>query len=406
MRLRDLTNRGERESAPLDDQVQAELDALDAALAGEDVPAGMEGLATLVGELRAERPQATPDFGARLDAWREAGFRRDERPGSRSAGIPVELDPAAPPAGPSRSPATFLVVGAVAVTQIDNGGGGVTPAVPQVVESDGAGVAAGGTAPSLDRGLTETSQWLGKSATGDIAAGTPSLPAAARAFDRKVDRDASLTLGAGPDNVQDVMNDSIGVVEHYGGVVLSSNISGSKESATAQLDLQVPSKNLDATLGDLRGLADVLSYSDGQVDITAPFVDTKDKLQGLRAERRSVLTRIEQATTQEDVDNLKIQLNGLNHKIASAQSDLDKLQHRANQSSVSLTITSDGARDTGGDGGWSFSDSLDDAGHVLTVAAGVALISAAVLLPLALIAAILYLAISRVNRRSRERALD
>ena len=43
---------------------------------------------------------------------------------------------------------------------------------------------------------------------------------------------------------------------------------------------------------------------------------------------------------------------------------------------------------------------------MLTVAAGVALISAAVLLPLALIAAIAYFVISAARGRARERALD
>ena len=44
-----------RDDAPLPAEVEAELDALDAALRGDDVPAGMEGLEALVSDLRAER---------------------------------------------------------------------------------------------------------------------------------------------------------------------------------------------------------------------------------------------------------------------------------------------------------------------------------------------------------------
>ncbi len=72
-----------------------------------------------------------------------------------------------------------------------------------------------------------------------------------------------------------------------------------------------------------------------------------------------------------------------------------------------MVITSDGARSgDDDDDGWSFGDALDDAGRVLEVGAGVALISAAVLLPLAIIAAIAYVVVAAANRRARERALD
>ena len=51
MRLSDI-GRGD---TPLPAEIEAELDALDAALRGEERPAGMEGLSALVGDLRAER---------------------------------------------------------------------------------------------------------------------------------------------------------------------------------------------------------------------------------------------------------------------------------------------------------------------------------------------------------------
>ena len=453
MRLRNVI-RSEREEAPLDEQVQAELDALDAALAGQEVPAGMEGLATLVDEIRAESPEPTPDFTARLDAWHEAGFERGQKPafrpsaggaGGAGSGRRSGLGSIPPRRlfAPVGAVAVLVVVGAVAISQMDTGSedlagsGGGDFAVSQdeaapntattsseTADPAGAGADTGAieaTFDALDRdasGLVDSARYKGNrhflapdAAVTDARLALPFRSAkvdgaAAGQDKRKVERDAQLTLGAPPDEVQDVTNEAIGVADRYDGVVLSSRISGSKKSATATLDLQVPTKNLDAALDDLRGLADVLAFSEGTVDITAAFVDTKDVLAGLRAERQSVLHRLELADTQEEVDNLKFQLNALNNRIAGVEADLRKLQHRAQQSSVTLTVTSDGARDDGGDGDWSIGDAIDDAGHVLTVAAGVALISAAVLLPLALIAAIFYVAIRAANNRAREKALD
>lgn len=69
-----------------------------------------------------------------------------------------------------------------------------------------------------------------------------------------------------------------------------------------------------------------------------------------------------------------------------------------------VTIVADRTIDDGG--AWGIGDALDDAGRVLTVAAGVILISAAVLLPLAIIAASAWLLASRARRFQRDRALD
>ena len=71
--------------------------------------------------------------------------------------------------------------------------------------------------------------------------------------------------------------------------------------------------------------------------------------------------------------------------------------------SVSLVPSRAGDDDSGA---WTPADAFDDALRVLEVAAGVALIAAAVLLPVALIWLLAWLARRGVSRRRRERALD
>jgi hypothetical protein len=90
-------------------------------------------------------------------------------------------------------------------------------------------------------------------------------------------------------------------------------------------------------------------------------------------------------------------------QLHSARAALAQAQQRVRLVPVSVTVAGDEQPDSGG---WSFSDALDDAGHVLTVAAGVILISAAVLAPVALLAALVALAWRLIVRRGRERALD
>src|SRR4051812_3856182 len=63
-----------RHEPTLDPAVAAELEALEAALAGH--PAAEPELAALVRDVRAEAPAMAPDFRARLDRRVERGFER------------------------------------------------------------------------------------------------------------------------------------------------------------------------------------------------------------------------------------------------------------------------------------------------------------------------------------------
>jgi hypothetical protein len=70
-------------------------------------------------------------------------------------------------------------------------------------------------------------------------------------------------------------------------------------------------------------------------------------------------------------------------------------------------VTDHGAGVTppGNGGSWGVGDALHDAGHILTIAAGVALIGLAILGPIALIALAFWLANRFRVRRLRERTL-
>jgi len=88
---------------------------------------------------------------------------------------------------------------------------------------------------------------------------------------------------------------------------------------------------------------------------------------------------------------------------------LDHLHQRSSMSEVSLRIvTGKGAGVTPPSkdkGGWGVGDALHDAGHILAIAAGVAIVGLAILGPLALVALLIWLANRARLRRGRERAL-
>ena len=446
MRLDDLTRPG-RDDAEVPAEVERELEALDAALRGENLPAGMEGLEALVSDLRAEREEPEPRFEAELDAWAAAGFPRGERPCARAAGGGGDGKTGGffsrfGPNGPrgwsplAATAATLVVVGVsiaqlgdfggdeeapTVATQAEDGGGAAAPSAQETaddtaadlegaLETESAGNSVGGSAAQeLGRdGFTNDRTGLTNGLRNQRAVADSNRPGVSRGQEeRRVERDVELTLAAPAGEVPDVTNEVIDVAEDADGVVLNSRVTGTDDSARAELELKVPTATLDDTLAALSDLADVKSRTESGEDITKQFVSAKDRLVGVRAERDSLAARIRAATTDAEVDALQAQLAGVNQQIADAQNELAEVKTRARLSDVSVVVTSDGAQPgEDDDDGWSFGDALDDAGRVLEVGAGVALISAAVLLPLAIIAAIAYVTVAAMNRRARERALD
>jgi hypothetical protein len=461
MRLRELVlGRGERGQLP--EHVREELEAIDAALAGERVPDSLAGLAELTRDLRAERPEPDAQFAARLDRWAESGFeawldpRRSRENAEREAMGPGGVDGAAPArarAGgrsdgrrrPSfwlrlREPwvpalavallALVVVASTVVIRQggdvPGSGGAGVSQSGTQGEAADGveSSRTSGGEGAPGERGVLDALEPQAGSADGasrafrgrivDEALVDPARPYtpdsapdsrpgnAAGADVRRVERDAQLELAAPADEVQGVADEAIAVVDRHDGLVLSSRVSGGAGKAKAVLELQIPSRNLDPALAELKDLADVRSFSEGSTDITAPFLDARKRLAERRAERRSLLRQIEAATTTEQLDELRRRLRALDARLERAKLRFDRMQHRARQARVSLVVSSEGAREDE----WSLGEALDDAGRVLTVAASVTLVAGAVLLPLALFAALALLLIRAWRGRARERALD
>ena len=108
------------------------------------------------------------------------------------------------------------------------------------------------------------------------------------------------------------------------------------------------------------------------------------------------------------IDSLNQQIHDADSAISSAQSTLNSLNHQIDYSQIQVTIN--GAliapakhhKNTG----FTLGKAAHDSGRVLTVAAGVALIALAALVPIALLTALGWWVVTAVRRRRREQALD
>ncbi|HYQ12885.1 MAG TPA: DUF4349 domain-containing protein, partial [Solirubrobacterales bacterium] len=112
------------------------------------------------------------------------------------------------------------------------------------------------------------------------------------------------------------------------------------------------------------------------------------------------------AVTVTEEESLKARLQVVENQLAAARDNYRQVQSRIRLVPVSVEIRGQAGVDSGGGGAWSIGDAFHDAGRVLTVMAGILLISAAVLVPIGLIVGVAWLTARAVIRKRREDALE
>ena len=408
--------RDESATDALDPEVEAQLAVIDEALAGGPAPAGDEALAQLTRELRAERAEPDPGFAAELDRWAAGGFERAERPGGAPETTAERLRGRLPGLTPRRllapagALATLVIVAGIAVSQSGVQTDGGDALAPTVLPADDAP----GT-PPVDGGADTTGTGSGLGGEAAQQSGTPEIvpEPPGRAADsvppdeRKVARAADLVLAAEPSEVRGVADGVNAVVNRYRGIVVSSSVqSGDVGGAGlgSQFRLRLPARNLQAALADLSELAHVRSRTESTEDITGRFITAQERIEELRASREGLLERLADAGTEDEADAIRAELRKVNSRLSAARSDLTNARDRVRFVPVTVSIVvEEGAGD---DGQWGVEEALDDAGRVLSAAAGILIVAGAVLLPLALVGVIVALALRLRSSRGRERALD
>lgn len=223
---------------------------------------------------------------------------------------------------------------------------------------------------------------------------------------RLQDRSAYLRLKTDTNEVREVNDEAIQITESVGGVVESANLSETAKTASASLELSIPTRELDGTLDRLTDLATVASLDEASEDITKPFVSAEDNLADAQAEREQLLQALAEADTETEAEAIRAQLDDVRDEISQAEAVFDNIARKARMASVSLQIEGTVGGDATDDGSWGLGDAADDALSALKTVAGVMLVGAAIVLPVVALIALLVWLTMVARRRNREKALD
>ena len=224
---------------------------------------------------------------------------------------------------------------------------------------------------------------------------------------RKIERTISLELESPADELARVADEITAVTGRFGGFVLSSSVSTGEDGSGGDFELRIPSERLQPALRELSSLATVRSQEQSGRDVTREQVTAQDRLQAARAERASLLRRLEQAATDDEAEALRRRLDLVAGEINGLRGQLRDLRLRTDYAVVNVSLQPSGQDSDGGSGGAgaSFDDAVGDAGDLLVGTAGVLIRILALALPLALIGLIGWLVARIFRRRRRESVL-
>jgi hypothetical protein len=354
----------------------------------------MDDLETLV---RDAAPRPSAEFILELD---ERVAKRFEKPPKRRwwQGIPM---------APALATACALLIAVpVGVFVLGSGEDGddvttITPfsSAPQAADEAAAGAGSGAAAEPAPTARQ----------VAPLPPTSPGSRVAPNTTQRRVIRDHSLVLAAQRREFAEVTDGVIRVTDRFGGVVQRSDVNQTGSSGRATFDLRIPVTRLDTALAELSRLAHVRSRNAASEDVTGRFLSAQERVAEARADREALLRALSNATTEEQADRIRAQLREVNARLARARGDLTSLRRRTDLARVNVTVETarrgEGVGPGEDDGQWTPGDALRDAGRVLEVAAGVALIVLAALVPLGLLAALGFLGARVMRRRRREAAL-
>jgi hypothetical protein len=379
---------------------------------------------TLEETLEEITPTPDPDFVADMERRMQEGFppKRPPRFSRPKIVVPKFRNPAF--AGALASAMLALLV-TLSITNQDESPGGSEPqpvetfeakpldersAQDSVVQSDTAGgTEAGRSGEGVAAQPLAAEEVPGTALPPDGDVIVPPVPPtngdiAPGRRDRKVELTAQMTLAADSGEFDNLADSIFQIADRRNGFVLRSSFTEGEEGTSGGFfELRVPAVQLQPTLNALSRIATVRTRSESGTDVTGNYVAAKDRLRIARAERRSLLIRLENADTDREAAALRQRLEIVAGEITGLRSQLRGIRERTEYAAISVELLDE---DAGPAAAKSETDkAFDDAVGSLEDILNFLIRALGIMVPVVLAGAAGWFLATRGRKRQRERTL-
>ena len=244
-------------------------------------------------------------------------------------------------------------------------------------------------------GSTSTSGGSG-SGGGDMEYAT-AAPSAARLpkFGPSVIKTAAIDIGLPKDEIGDAMNEAISIVGGHGGFVLSS--ASGRGDTRGTLTLRIPSQKFEAALAELEGLGKVRSERISGQDVSQDFIDLEARLRNWESQEAVLLKLMDRSVSVQDTIRVQGQLSRVQLEIEQIRGRLRFLRDQTSYGTITASFgpVAPPTPSTPGRFAKAWERALDlMQGFVEGV-----IVASGVVLPLALLAFLIYLVFRAVRPR-------
>lgn len=271
----------------------------------------------------------------------------------------------------------------------DGGGGGAVGIAPDERGGDEAGGFEAGTGLSEDA-VTEAG------GGGDHVAAPSDLPAVGPSIIKTADVSVEVPSG----DFRSALQDATASAGRFGGFVVSTSTSGD-ESKTGTIVLRVPSEEFEAALASIEDLGEVKGEQVSGKDVTQDFVDLEARLRNLQAQESVLLKLMDEADSISASIRVQNSLSTVQLDIEQIQGRIDYLEDRSALSTIAVTLTEHGAPTAKEPG--MLGRAWDNAVDVSEAVVYALVVSLGFVVPLALLATLVYVAIRLGMRVVRPR---
>jgi hypothetical protein len=261
------------------------------------------------------------------------------------------------------------------------------------------GAACGGgaeKAATMGGGSERTGGGIEPAASPAPASGEADTPAVLGKFQlpgisQRIIKSANISIQVKKASFQQRFQQAAMVASTHGGFVSSSRTDEGKQRS-GLLVIRIPATEFEAAMGELKALGVVKNEQVSGQDVTAQFFDLQARLRNWEAQETVLLRLMRQSKTIED--SLKVQrtLQDVQLAIEEIRGQLRVLSDQTDLSTITLSMTEAGAVVPKQNNGLTFARAWHQAIHAIATVVAAIVIGLGYLIPIALVALVLFAA--------------